>query len=90
MAFSIEILILALFTIITAIVALEAERLSRAIVSLALSSIGIGVIFLLLGATYAGVFELLIYGGVLLILFLVVASFVESEDEPDLDKEVTS
>ena len=88
MAFSIEILIFALFTIIAAIVALEAENLSRAIISLALSSIGIGVIFLLLGATYAGLFELLIYGGVLLILFLVVASFVESEDE--LDKEVTS
>ncbi len=88
MAFSIEILIFALFTIIAAIVALEAESLSRAIVSLALSSIGIGVIFLLLGATYAGLFELLIYGGVLLIHFLVVASFVESEDE--LDKEVTS
>ena len=88
MAFSIEILIFALFTIITAIVALEAERLSRAIVSLALSSIGIGMIFLSLGATYAGLFELLIYGGVLLILFLVVASFVESEDESD--KEVAS
>ena len=90
MTFSIEILVFALFTIIAAIVALEAEKLSRAIVSLALSSIGIGVIFLFLGATYAGVFELLIYGGVLLILFLVVASFVESEDESDLDKEVTS
>jgi NADH:ubiquinone oxidoreductase subunit 6 (subunit J) len=90
MAFSIEILIFALFTIIAAIVALEAERLSRAIVSLALSSIGIGTIFLFLGATYAGLFELLIYGGVLLILFLVVASFVESEDESGSDKEVTS
>ena len=81
---SIEILFLALFTIGSAIAALEAEKLSRSIIALALSSIGIGSIFLLLGAYYAAVFEFLVYGGVLIILFMAVASFTEKED----DKEV--
>ena len=81
---SIEILLLAIFTMATAIAALEAEKVSRAIVALALSSIGIGLIFLLLGANYAAVFEFLLYGGVLVILFMAVASFTEDKEEANV------
>ncbi|NHJ01065.1 MAG: hypothetical protein EAX86_02935 [Candidatus Heimdallarchaeota archaeon] len=81
---SIEILFLALFTIAMAIAALEAEKISRAIIALALSSVGIGLIFLLLGANYAAVFEFLLYGGVLVILFMAVASFTEDKEEANV------
>ncbi|MHA1214428.1 MAG: hypothetical protein ACTSPG_03985 [Candidatus Hodarchaeales archaeon] len=77
---SLEILILAFFTIAMAIAALEAEKLSRGIIALALSSIGIGSIFLLLGANYAAIFEYLLYGGVLIILFMAIASFTEEKE----------
>ena len=70
---SIEILLLSIFTIAMAIAALETEKVSRAIIALALSSVGIGLIFLLLGANYAAMFEFLLYGGVLIILFMAVA-----------------
>lgn len=82
---SIEILFLAFFTVAMAITALEAEKSSRAIVALALSSISIGLIFLLLGAVYAAVFELLIYGGVLIILFMAVASFTEDPESKEVN-----
>jgi NADH:ubiquinone oxidoreductase subunit 6 (subunit J) len=78
---SLEILLLALFTIAMAIAALETEKMSRAIIALALSSVGIGSIFLLVNAYYAAVFEFLLYGGVLIILFMAVASFTEEEEE---------
>ena len=78
---TIEILVLSIFTMIMAIGALEAEKLSRSIVMLALSSIGIGTIFMILGATYAALFQYMLYAGVLIILFMVVASFMEEENK---------
>lgn len=78
---TIEILVLSIFTMIMAIGALEAEKLSRSVVMLALSSIGIGTIFMILGATYAALFQYMLYAGVLIILFMVVASFMEEENK---------
>ena len=80
---TIEILFLSIFTMIMAIGALEAEKLSRSIIMLALSSIGLGTIFMVLGATYAALFEYMIYAGVLIILFMVVASFMEEEEKKE-------
>ena len=80
---SLEVLILSIFTMIMAIGALEAEKVSRSIVLLALSSIGLGTIFMFLGATYAALFEYMLYAGVLIILFMVVASFMEEEEKKE-------
>lgn len=77
---SLEILLLALFVIATAIAALESDDLSHAIVFLALSAMGIGTIFFFVGAIYAALFEFLIYGGVLFILFMVMASFTAEKE----------
>ena len=77
---SLEILLLALFVIATTIAALESDNLSHAIVFLALSAIGIGGIFFFVGAIYAALFEFLIYGGVLFILFMVMASFTMKKE----------
>ena len=78
---SIEILIFALFTMFMAIATLEVEEIGRSIVFLTLSSVGVGTIFIYLGATYAGLFVFVLYAGVLIILFMVVASFTEIEED---------
>ena len=75
---SIEIILLAIFTIIMAVAALEINKITTAILFLALSSIGIGSIFFLVGANYAAAFEFLVYAGVLIVLFMVTASLTET------------
>ncbi|MFX0117477.1 MAG: hypothetical protein ACFFB3_23220 [Candidatus Hodarchaeota archaeon] len=75
-----EILLLSIVAIASAIAALEAEKISRAIVALAIWSGALGFIFLHVGANYAAVYELLLYGGVLIVLFMVAASFTEHEE----------
>lgn len=62
-----------------AVAALEAERLTRSIFFLALSSIGIGSIFLSVGANYAAALEFILYAGILIILFIVAASLTETD-----------
>ncbi|WP_287585943.1 hypothetical protein [Candidatus Borrarchaeum sp.] len=69
-----EIIFLALFTLVMAIIALESEKISRGIVGLALSAFGIGAIYYLVDALYAALFQLLLYAGVLTVLIMVVAS----------------
>ncbi len=84
---SIEIILFALFTIVMAVAALEVEKLTNGILLLALSSIGIGSIFFLVGAHYAAVFEFLLYAGVLIVLFMVAASLTEtSEGKTDMEE----
>ncbi|MFX0061412.1 MAG: hypothetical protein ACFFC7_04435 [Candidatus Hermodarchaeota archaeon] len=78
---SLEILVLAVFTIIMAIAALETEKISRAIAFLALSAFGIGSIFFVVGAIYAAMLEYFLYGGALVILFMAAASFTKREEE---------
>ncbi|PWI47423.1 hypothetical protein CEE45_12035 [Candidatus Heimdallarchaeota archaeon B3_Heim] len=75
---SIEIILLALFTLVMAVAALETEKITTSILFLALSSVGIGSIFFFVGASYAAVFEFLVYAGVLIVLFIVTASLTET------------
>ena len=86
---SIEIILFALFTIAMAVAALEVEKLTSGIVFLALSSVGIGSIFFLVGASYAAVFEFLLYAGVLIVLFMVAASLTEKSKEREEMEETT-
>ncbi len=84
---SIEIILFTLFTIAMAVAALEVEKLTNGIVFLALSSVGIGSIFFFVGASYAAVFEFLLYAGVLIVLFMVAASLTEtSEGKTDMEE----
>ena len=67
--------------------ALETKNMSQAIVYLALTAVGVGTIFLYFCAIYSSMFEYLIYGGVLIILFMAAAAFSGKEEKPD--KEAT-
>lgn len=70
-----------------AVAALEVEKLTNGIVLLGLSSVGIGSIFFFVGASYAAVFEFLLYAGVLIVLFMVAASLTEkSEGKIDMEE----
>jgi NADH:ubiquinone oxidoreductase subunit 6 (subunit J) len=67
-----------MFTITMTVAAIEAENITRSILFLALSSVGIGSIFFLVGANYAAVFEFVLYAGVLIVLFIVASSLTET------------
>lgn len=71
---------LSIITIIFAFYALEAEDRLHSIVSIGLATISTGAIFLYLGAMYVAVFHLVVYSGVMTVLFAAVAHFLP-EDE---------
>ena len=80
------IFILSIITIIFAFYALEAEDRLHSIVSIGLATISTGAIFLYLGAIYVAVFHLVVYSGVMTVLFASVAHFLP-EDKPAIEKE---
>lgn len=85
---SIEIIIFVGFTVIMAVAALESEKIVNAILFLALSSAGVGCIFFYVGASYAAVFEFLLYVGILIILFIVTAGLTENHEKGYNKKEL--
>lgn len=74
------ILFLFIITITSAFLALELEKRIHAILSMGCSTISVGVLLIYVGANYVGVFHLLIYTGVLTVLFAVSANFLEKEE----------
>ena len=60
---------------------MEADRRTRAMIGLFVANASVGLIFLYLNAVYAGLFQLLIYAGVLVILFLSTAALLEVQEE---------
>ena len=80
------IFILSIITIIFAFYALEAEDRLHSIVSIGLATISTGTIFLYLGAIYVAVFHLVVYSGVMTVLFAAIAHFL-SEDEIIIEEE---
>ncbi|RLF12551.1 MAG: hypothetical protein DRJ98_00205 [Thermoprotei archaeon] len=71
-----EIALLAL-TIVSAIVAVEHPKLIRAVASFLIMSILLAVIFLVLNAYLAAFFQLLIYAGAVVVIFLVALHTVK-------------
>ena len=69
-----------LFSIIAAYFSLELKERIHAILSMGLSTISIGILLLYLNATYAGIFHLMIYTGVLTVLFATSANFFGKEE----------
>ena len=83
---TVEIIFLALFTLVMAIMALEAEKISRGIVALALTAFGIGAIYYLVDAIYAALFQLLLYAGVLTVLIMVVTSTLTEQSTKKIEE----
>jgi len=65
----IQILLIAL-TVIFAILSIEVKNLFKAIIFFALMCISIGAIYWILSAPYIAVFQLAIYAGAIVVLFL--------------------
>ena len=71
--------ILCIVTLIGAFMTLESEKRTRAMLGLFIANATIGIVFIALGAIYAGLFQLAIYAGVLVILFLSTSALLEDE-----------
>ncbi|MCY3411250.1 MAG: hypothetical protein INQ03_06375 [Candidatus Heimdallarchaeota archaeon] len=79
------IFVLMILAITSAFFALEFDKRIYAIISLEVSTISIGLILMYINAIYAGLFHLLIYTGVLTVLFAASANFLEYKEEAVLD-----
>jgi NADH:ubiquinone oxidoreductase subunit 6 (subunit J) len=84
---SFTIFILCVITIIFAYYSLEAEDRLHSVVSLGLTTVTTGAIFLYLGALYVAVFHLVVYSGVMTVLFAAVAHFLPEDDSLILEVE---
>ena len=74
------ILSLLIISISSAFLSLELEKRIHAILSLGLSTICIGLLLIYIGAIFVGIFHLLIYTGVLTVLFASSANFLDKEE----------
>ena len=74
------ILFLFLVAIIAGFLAVEVQVRINSIIWMIVSNIAIGLLFIYVGAQYLGVFQLLIYAGVLAVLFIATANFIEPGD----------
>ncbi|MEM4699943.1 MAG: NADH-quinone oxidoreductase subunit J [Candidatus Nezhaarchaeales archaeon] len=68
---------LLIVAITSSIVAIEHPKLSRAIASFLVMSISIAALFALLGAYVAAFFQMLIYAGAVVVLFLIALHTVK-------------
>lgn len=72
-------------TVVTGgIAAVMLKNLLRAAVAIGVSSVALAALFFVLGAPYAGAFELSVGAGLISVLFIVAISLTESmRDRPD-------
>ncbi len=74
-------ILLIVVTIALAILTIEIKDMLRAIVCLCGMGITIGMLFAILNAPYVAVFQLLIYAGAIMALFISVVMVTESGSE---------
>jgi len=74
-------IILMVLTVLLALLTVELNNLLHAIVCLCGTCIMIGALFWLLNAPYVSVFQLLVYAGAVVLLFLVAVMLTKREDE---------
>jgi len=67
--------------VVLAILAVELKNLLQAAVCLGGMCIVLGILFAVLNAVYVGVFQLLIYAGATMVLFLAVVMLTEREEK---------
>lgn len=72
-------LILALGFILTSLLVLTAKRLNIIIVSVGLGSVVLSIMFFILGAPFAGAFELSVGAGLISVLFIIATSLTEKK-----------
>lgn len=73
-------LILLLLIICFSIITVEIRNLIRAVIFFALTCISIGVLFWVLGAYYVAVFQMSVYAGAMVVLFLAVILLTHREE----------
>ena len=73
------VIVLAVLSAASALLAVEAKRLLNAIISLAVMFACIGIIYWLFLAPYVALFHLLVYGGAVVILLVTAIMFVGGE-----------
>ena len=71
-------IVLVAITLAGAITAVLSRNLLRAAVALGVGSVALAVLFFLLGAPYAGGFELSVGAGLISVLFIIAISLTES------------
>jgi NADH:ubiquinone oxidoreductase subunit 6 (subunit J) len=76
-----EIFLIGLITVITAFFSIQSKNNPRSIIFLWMSSVAVGFLLFLFSATYAAVLQWLIYGGVLILLFMTFTAFAGNEPE---------
>lgn len=64
-------IVLIFLTLLTAIFAVESKNLVRCIIAFSAMSVFVAIIYYLMGASYASVFQLLIYAGAVSVLLAV-------------------
>jgi len=72
-------IVLAVLSVMSALLAVEARKLLNAIISLAVMFTCIGIIYWLFLAPYVALFHLLVYGGAVVILLVTAMMFVGGE-----------
>jgi len=80
-AFELSVILLSVLFLVFATLSLERENLVHAVISITVSSIALGTLFFFVGAIYAALLQWILYGGVMLFLFLSVIALVEQESE---------
>jgi NADH-quinone oxidoreductase subunit J len=70
MGFVIIHVLVVLFSIVAALIAVEVKDILRALIGFVILSISLSIAFYLLGAPYVSVFQLAIYAGAVVVLFL--------------------
>jgi NADH-quinone oxidoreductase subunit J len=71
-----EFLILAAFTVVTAILALESKQIVYGAISLGLSFLGVAGLFLLLEAPFVALFQVIVYVGAVAVLIIFTVMLV--------------
>jgi NADH:ubiquinone oxidoreductase subunit 6 (subunit J) len=64
-------ILLIILTVVSALLAVELKNLLEAVAAFFIMSVLLAVIFLLMGAFYAAVFQFLVYAGAIVVLLLV-------------------
>ncbi|MFX1520777.1 MAG: NADH-quinone oxidoreductase subunit J [Promethearchaeota archaeon] len=73
-------LVILVFLIVTAILAIESRSLVYCVISLAIMSVLLGALFIFLNAPYVGVFQIAVYAGAITILMLATISLISQEE----------
>ena len=76
-------LIALILLVILAILAIESRSLVYCVISFALMSLDLGILFILLGAPFVGLLTIAIYAGAVTVLILAIIGIVPPQERRD-------